>query len=391
MFVHEFTIDFQRIRLVFHLKTWYDHYMSDAFDQLVYRRAWVGLDGFVDKIIQPIQERLGLGERFVPYARLSDFGEKIKQASGANLNIELYTTTEKMGGNGPLMANMLANLGVSVEYVGALGSPIHPVFKDFAKKAKVVSIASFGESQALEFQDGKLILGHTQALDSITYECITQHISEEALIKSYNEADLISFQNWTMTMHLTDILQRVLHNIWQKLDNHKQRICFFDLADPAKRSKEDVKTLLKLLSKFKSKAKVFLGVNRSEALYIGKLMRCSTIDDNCYPDYREYLQKLRNILDIDGVIMHCRDGAWASVDGKVAFAPPQKAKQLTCLTGSGDHFNGGMLCGFLMHLSLEQCLILGHITSVLYIETGQTPSLPAVRSLYQKVYPQEAS
>lgn len=363
--------------------------MADVFDRLAHCKAWVGLDGFVDKIVCPVQERFGAGDRFVPYATLSGFGEKIKQASGSNLNIELYTKIEKMGGNGPLLANALANMGISVEYVGSLGTPLHPVFKDFAAKTKTVSVGAFGESQALEFQDGKLILGHTQPLDSITYERIIQHVSKANLQRSYNEADLISFQNWTMTMHLTEILQKILLNIWEKLDSSKQRICFFDLADPAKRSKEDVKSLLDLLPKFKSKAKVLLGLNRSEALYVGKLLRCPVTNDPA--NYSEYVQNLRNILDIDGVIMHCRDGAWASIDQKTAFAPPQKAKQLTCLTGSGDHFNGGMLCGFLMHLSLEQCLTLGHITSVLYIETGKTPDLATVRSFYQKVYPQEAS
>ena len=191
-------------------------------------------------------------------------------------------------------------------------------------------------------------------------------------------------------MHLTDILQKILSKIWKALEDHKQRICFFDLADPAKRSENDVKTLLELLPKFKSKAKVFLGLNRSEAFHVGKILGCSISDDDV-SDYREYLKKLRDILGIDGVIMHCRDGAWASVDTKTAFAPPQKAKKIACLTGSGDHFNGGMLCGFLMHLSLEQCLTLGHITSVLYIETGRTPSLAEVRSFYQKLYSQEAS
>ncbi len=362
----------------------------DRFSRLAHCRAWVGLDGFVDKIISPVRERFGVGNQFVPYAQLSDFGEKIEQASGSNLNIELYTKAEKMGGNGPLLANALANLGVSVEYVGALGLPIHPVFKNFVAQTKAVSIGAFGESQALEFQDGKLILGHTQPLDDITYERIIQHVSEANLLKSYNEADVISFQNWTMTMHLTDILQKILFHIWEKLEVHKHRICFFDLADPAKRSEEDVRALLELLPKFKSKAKVFLGLNRSEAFYVGKLLRCP-VPNNDFSDYCEYLQKLRDILDIDGIIMHCCDGAWASVDKETAFAPPQKAKQLTCLTGSGDHFNGGMLCGFLMHLSLEQCLTLGHITSVLYIQTGRTPDLATVRSFYQKVHPQEAS
>ena len=105
--------------------------MADVFERLRGDRAWVGLDGFVDKIISPVQERFGIGNQFAPYTKLSDFGEKIKGASGSNLNVELYTKTEKMGGNGPLLASVLANLGVCVEYVGALGLPIHPVFKDF--------------------------------------------------------------------------------------------------------------------------------------------------------------------------------------------------------------------------------------------------------------------
>ena len=363
--------------------------MSDIFEALKHCRAWVGWDGFVDKIISPVQERFGLGNHFVPFKTLSDFGEKIQQSSASNLNIELYTKTEKMGGNGPLLANALAHLGLYVDYIGALGTPIHPVFQNFVKKVHATTLGTFGESQALEFQDGKLILGNTQALDDITYEHIISHIPEASLLEIYDKADLICFQNWTMTMHLTDILQKILMRIWGNLSYNEHRICFFDLADPAKRSKSDVKTLLELLPKFKSKSKVFLGLNRSEALYMAQWMPHYF---NKKPDIStQYLQELRKMLNIDGVIVHCRDGAWASIGEEVAFAPPQKAKQLTCLTGSGDHFNGGMLCGFLMHLSLEQCLTLGHITSVLYIETGETPSLSAVRSFYQKIYPQEAS
>lgn len=363
--------------------------MASVFDQLTYRRAWVGLDGFVDKIIYPVQERFGVGNNFTPFLKLLDFGEKIKQASTSNLNIELYTKTEKMGGNGPLLANTLAHLGVQVDYVGTLGIPTHSIFNDFVEKTHAISIGQPGESQALEFKDGKLILGNTQSLDNITYEQITRYIPENVLVNAYDKAELICFQNWTMIMHLTKILQKILTNIWEKLKANDQRICFFDLADPAKRSPQDVKALLKLLPKFKSKAKVFLGINRSEALYIAQLMRRPT--PNTPDSYTKCLQELRKTLAIDGVIMHCRDGAWASVGGETAFAPPQKAKQLTCLTGSGDHFNGGMLCGFLMHLSLEQCLVLGHITSVLYIETGKTPNLTAIRSLYENIYPQEAS
>ena len=69
-------------------------------------------------------------------------------------------TQRKLGGNGPIMANALACLGLHVTYLGCLGYPeIDPVFRDFATRATVRSIAEAGHTDALEFDDGKLMLG----------------------------------------------------------------------------------------------------------------------------------------------------------------------------------------------------------------------------------------
>ena len=38
-----------------------------------------------------------------------------------------------------------------------------------------------------------------------------------------------------------------------------------------------------------------------------------------------------------------------------------------------------------MNLSLEQCLLLGHITSVQYIETGVTPTSDAIQDFYGEI------
>ena len=87
-----------------------------------------------------------------------------------------------------------------------------------------------------EDPDGKLILGNTQVLDQITYERLEQFIPKDQWIQAYTESSLISWQNWTMMIHMTEILKNVLSNIWPYVENKTDRICFFDLADPAKRS-----------------------------------------------------------------------------------------------------------------------------------------------------------
>ena len=351
------------------------------------KKAWVGFDGFVDKLVVPVKLRKGSGNAFEGFETLTEFGEKIQSASQSNLNIELYLKQEKMGGNGPLLANTLANLGINVHYIGTLGKPIHPVFEEFTQKVEATTLGAFGETQALEFSDGKLLLGHTSPMEAVTYQGLTEVIRETNLISQFSQSDLICFQNWTMLLHLSEIFENILENIWPKLSENKERICFFDLADPAKRTYEDCRHLLELLPKFQSKSHVYLGVNRSEIRFIGKLLGKPEPPNQLETEsYAGWLKDLKERLQVNGLIVHCSEGAVAACNEEIAFVPALKAHQLTCLTGSGDHFNGGFLGGVLMHLSLAQCLQLGHITSVLYIEKGHTPSKEQVSALWNEFY-----
>ena len=105
----------------------------------------VGLDGFVDKIVTPVDKRHGMGEQFNPIETIADLGSRISEAAGKSANLELFPRFEKLGGNGPIMANALLSLGLGVRYVGALGKPsIHPVFEDFAEKTSAISLADPG-------------------------------------------------------------------------------------------------------------------------------------------------------------------------------------------------------------------------------------------------------
>src|SRR5881396_3631478 len=97
--------------------------------------AFVGLDGFVDEILHVVDKRIDAQsyERVPSIARLA---ERIAEAAGKSTNIELVNQFTKLGGNGPIMANALARLGIKVTYLGALGYPnLHPVFNGFAEAA----------------------------------------------------------------------------------------------------------------------------------------------------------------------------------------------------------------------------------------------------------------
>src|ERR1044071_4472420 len=130
-------------------------------------RAFVGLDGFVDEIIHAVDKRES-AEKYQRLPTISALSERIAGAAGKSTNIELVNQRTKLGGNGPIMANALASFGVKVHYVGALGYPhVHPVFEGFAKKADVYSIAESGHTDALEFEDGKVMLVKSVSLNEI--------------------------------------------------------------------------------------------------------------------------------------------------------------------------------------------------------------------------------
>jgi len=128
-------------------------------------RAFVGLDGFVDEIIHVVDKRDN-AEAYQRVPTISRFSERIAAAAGHSTNIELVNQRTKLGGNGPIMANALARLGIKVTYVGALGYPnMHPVFNEFARRAEVHSIADAGHTDALEFDDGKLMFAKSAHLN----------------------------------------------------------------------------------------------------------------------------------------------------------------------------------------------------------------------------------
>src|SRR5690349_18222758 len=112
-------------------------------DRLGACSALLGFDGFVDTITRAVGLRQAAGDAFTPIATITEFGERILGAAGKSTNIELAPRAEKLGGNGPIMANAFLAAGVRVTYVGALGTPrVHPVFADMAARARTFSLCA---------------------------------------------------------------------------------------------------------------------------------------------------------------------------------------------------------------------------------------------------------
>lgn len=337
--------------------------------------ALIGVDGFVDTIVTPVARREGPGEDFTPITTITDFARRIEGAAGKSTNIEFYPRMEKLGGNGPIMANAMLATGTRVTYVGALGKPnIHPVFANLAAHAEVIALCDPALTTAVEFKDGKLMLGQLRSLDEVTYPAIAAAMGGEGLRKKLAAADLVALVNWTMVPHMTELLRGFLDEALPAVAKREDRIFFFDLCDPEKKSREDLLELLKLLGSFSAFGRPVLGLNLKEAQRVHAELGFPTLGESA-EELREMAADIRANLGLAMVVVHPRESA-ACADAEGTFwVPGPYTDEPLITTGAGDHFNAGFIRGMLLGLPPEACLGLGVSTSGHYVRTAKSPTL----------------
>ena len=329
--------------------------------------AVAGLDGFVDTIVTPVALRAGQGENFTPISTVTEFGQRILGAAGKSTNIEYYPRMEKLGGNGPIMANALLAAGTRLTYIGALGQGgLHPVFASMAARARAISLCAPATTTAVEFTDGKLMFGQMKSLDEITYARIVETMGREA--------DLIALVNWTMITHMTAIFAELTENVLPKLPA-RDRIFFFDLADPEKRSAADLVEALHKITAFEKFGRVTLGLNLKEAQQVYAALGLGISEGETEPVLRATAADIREKLGVSTVVVHPRKSAACATEQGTWWVPGPYCEKPMITTGAGDHFNAGFSVGQLLGLSPEACLATGVCTSGHYVRTAASPSI----------------
>ncbi len=342
-------------------------------------RAFVGLDGFVDEILHVVDKRES-AEVFQRLPTIAKLAARLAAAAGKSANLELVSQMTKLGGNGPIMANALAGFGLQVTYLGLLGYPnLHPVFHDFAQRAEVHSIADPGTTDALEFEDGKIMVGKHASLKQVTWENIQARFGREKFAAKFGDSDLVGFVNWTMLPYMSDLWEALLREVCPKMKG-RRRLLFFDLADPEKRTRDDILRALDLIAQFEKYFNVILGLNEKEAHEIGDVfgLRPKTSGTE---SLAEFALQLAAKLKVGTLVIHPVTYALAVSGRKVDLADgPYVAKPLIT-TGAGDHFNSGFCLGKLLGLGNDMSLLTGVTASGYYVRTGQSPSIAQVANM----------
>jgi hypothetical protein len=349
--------------------------LADVAGKIPNLKAMIGLDGFVDEIIAVVDKRRSLDD-FDRIRTIEQLGKKILGAAGQSSNYELVVKQTKLGGNGPIMANALGSAGMAITYVGLLGHPeIHPVFHELAKRSrKVISLAEPGHTDALEFDDGKLMLGKHASLRQVTWDNLLACAGGiEPLTQDIAEASLIAIVNWTMLPHLSDIWSKLSKQVLPRLPK-AQRYFFVDLCDPEKRTADDLRNAMHILSGMQGMVDVILGLNLKEAMQVAHVLDLPKFVDD-HVAIEGAAAAIREKMQVACVVIHPRRGAAAATaDGRSAWFAGPFVKEPKISTGAGDHFNAGFCLGRVMGFALEESLCTGVATSGYYVRTALSPT-----------------
>ena len=333
--------------------------------------AFVGLDGFVDEILHVVDKRYD-AETFDRVRTIAAFGERLAAAAGHSTNVELVHVMTKLGGNGPIMANALASFGLRVSYLGALGYPaIHPIFESFSRRADVASVCGPGLTDALAFDDGKIMVGKHYTLKEITWSNLCTRYGKDQFALKFASADLVGFVNWTMLPFMSDIWAAIQSDLLPGLLGERRKI-FFDLADPEKRTPSDIQRALELIVRFQSRFDVILGLNEKEAYEIARVLGLDASPRD-WQGLAQLAVEIQKRVAVETLVVHpvayaltVSNGAVDVVEGSVCAKP-------TITTGAGDHFNSGFCLGRLLGLSNADSLLCGVATSGHYVRTAESP------------------
>ena len=350
----------------------------------------VGFDGFVDSIIDAVDSRQAPGpDGYTRMTSATQFAQRAEAAAGRSANIEFVVKQTRIGGAGPILAGALAQLGGAVHAIAALDHPIFDPLRNAC--ASCVSLGEPGATDAIEFDDGKLMLGKAAPMDRITWDhIITQSGSLEALINRCNQSTIIAPCGWTMIPAMNDIWANLASNILPRLNDPREKIFFVDFSDPAKRPDADLRAGLILLRQINTITPVTLGLNLAEAQRIAGLLPApphsspnaspnDSPNDSTPPDAVSALaDSIHRKTGLCRIAVHSHFGAAIADDNGLISSPTAHTPTPLTSTGAGDHFNAGLCFALSRHLDATAALSAAIAVSGLFVRTGQHPSVSDV-------------
>ncbi|WP_135305639.1 hypothetical protein [Haloarcula amylovorans] len=332
-----------------------------------------GFDGVIDNVRTMIDTRHGPTE----YDRLSHLSDLKKRLSDSleaesSLTVEWEQEGTRTGGHACHLSRAFTKLGADTLMVGTYGRPIQEIFKTEFSESTLLSVGEPGYCDAVEFDDGKLMLSETSEAAYLDWETLTDRLDIEQLAEHLDGRDILGVGYWNVTSALPELVYNLIEETWPLQDSPPEQV-FFDPGDIRNLPDEEIRNGASYLEKINEIVPVTVSANPSETAAIAAV-------DGADPDseLRSNAQAAFDVLNVDRFIGHSPVvSVGVTQSSNVAVQVPT-TESPTMTTSAGDHFNFGVLIAQLAGLSLPATIVTGNAAAGVFVRTGSPPSYEAV-------------
>ena len=333
-------------------------WLGESLPKLKDKKALLGFDGFVDIPIS-IPEM----------PTMKKLSEYLADRDGKSGAFEIDESPAKIGGNMPITANALGQLGLMNTCIGAVDSPM---FASMSKNCKLYPIAPPGKCYAIEFETGKLMLGDSKPVQGIDFEFLSSKVPVQELCTLHDGADLWCYLNWSEVTGLTDVLRGILGDVLPNVAK-RHRVAMFDLADFTLRSDSDLQDGITVMAEFGKYAETLITLNENEA---GLMLKIFGIPVTSEPE--DAFSKLWERLGFNSLVVRKNRIAYALNKDGFTSINTKYVEKPKLMTGAGDNFNAGIAAALVVGGCFSRALRLGTTVSSFYIANGYSPSFDEI-------------
>jgi len=340
-----------------------------------------GFDAFVDEVGHVVATRQS-PDAYEPVPTIAAYAEWVAASAGRSGLREFVIHERAAGGCTVNMGDGIATLGFPLDVFAGLGDPTDPAFDGFASKCRSVDTLGMtpGRTVVAEFEDGKLMLCTFSHFAAITPDYFRTALAGGGYRAACEQASAIVLTSWSVFPHMTQCWEFLQKEIFSGL-LHRPRF-FFDLADPASRSPDDLVQMAEALAGFEACGPTTLSLNGAEANQLARALGIPPAN----LDSEEIIRlctDLRERIGISELGVHIiKAAASATADSADLVPGPYCAKPAKSV-GAGDRFNAGWLAGYMLGLDLRERLLLGVVTSGFFVRMARSGTLDEVASFAQ--------
>ncbi len=217
------------------------------------------------------------------------------------------------------------------------------------------------------------MLGKMHSLMDVTWDNLLAALPLPELQKAFAATGLLAATNWTMLPFATELWQSILAHALPE-GRQEKMVAFFDLADPEKRTVEDLRAALRTIEEFNRRCRAILGLNRKEAAQVAAALGLKLGGAETEAPLAEITQAIAGRLAVHGVVVHPTTQAACVVAGEFAQIDGPYTSRPKLTTGAGDNFNAGFCLGLVCGLSPAAALASGTGNSGFYVRNGRSAS-----------------